>query len=93
MSLLNWMVDHDQLAPLLTFPLAAIAIAQEMGIDGDTIRRALAAIGRLRGENFTMAAIPAEDPAVYELISRSDTVGVFQIASRALSVVAMRHWR
>ena len=27
--------------------------------------------------------IPAEDPAVYELVSRADTVGVFQIESRA----------
>ena len=29
------------------------------------------------------AAVPAEDPAVYEMISRADTVGVFQIESRA----------
>jgi len=27
--------------------------------------------------------VPAEDPAVYEMISRADTVGVFQIESRA----------
>jgi error-prone DNA polymerase len=27
--------------------------------------------------------IPAEDPAVYEMVSRADTVGVFQIESRA----------
>lgn len=30
-----------------------------------------------------LARIPAEDPRVYELISRADTVGVFQIESRA----------
>jgi error-prone DNA polymerase len=30
-----------------------------------------------------LAAIPAEDPAVYEMISRADTIGVFQIESRA----------
>ncbi len=32
---------------------------------------------------LTLATIPAEDPAVYEMIQRADTVGVFQIESRA----------
>ncbi len=31
----------------------------------------------------SLAAIPAEDPAVYEMVSRADTIGVFQIESRA----------
>ncbi|MBW2527109.1 MAG: error-prone DNA polymerase [Deltaproteobacteria bacterium] len=31
----------------------------------------------------TLAAIPPEDPAAYEAIGRADTVGVFQIESRA----------
>ena len=31
----------------------------------------------------SLAAIPAEEPAVYEMISRADTIGVFQIESRA----------
>jgi len=30
-----------------------------------------------------LARIPAEDPAVYEMASRADTIGVFQIESRA----------
>ncbi|MEM1453175.1 MAG: error-prone DNA polymerase [Planctomycetota bacterium] len=32
---------------------------------------------------FTMHTIPPEDPAVYEMICRADTMGVFQIESRA----------
>lgn len=32
---------------------------------------------------FTMHTIPPEDPAVYRMICRADTVGVFQIESRA----------
>ncbi len=32
---------------------------------------------------LTMDGIPAEDPRVYDMISRADTVGVFQIESRA----------
>jgi error-prone DNA polymerase len=31
----------------------------------------------------SLAAIPAEDPSVYAMISRADTIGVFQIESRA----------
>jgi error-prone DNA polymerase len=31
----------------------------------------------------SLAGIPAEDPAVYEMASRADTIGVFQIESRA----------
>jgi len=32
---------------------------------------------------LTMAAIPAEDPVVYEMVQRADTLGVFQVESRA----------
>ena len=38
---------------------------------------------RHRGLELSMATIPAEDPATYAMISRADTVGVFQIESRA----------
>lgn len=35
------------------------------------------------GLDLTLANIPQEDPAVYEMISHADTIGVFQIESRA----------
>ncbi len=35
------------------------------------------------GRKLSMATIPAEDPATFEMIRRADTVGVFQIESRA----------
>lgn len=35
------------------------------------------------GLDFTLANIPQDDPAVYEMICHADTVGVFQIESRA----------
>src|SRR5213075_2812324 len=41
------------------------------------IKRALAFINR------SVHEVPAEDPAVYEMIQQADTVGVFQIESRA----------
>ena len=36
-----------------------------------------------RGERFTLATIPPEDPQVYAMIRKADTMGVFQIESRA----------
>ncbi len=47
------------------------------------IRRSLDLVNRFRGTSLSMSAIPAEDAAVYRMISRADTVGVFQIESRA----------
>jgi error-prone DNA polymerase len=36
-----------------------------------------------RGVHLSMATIPPDDPAVFDMICKSDTVGVFQIESRA----------
>ena len=35
------------------------------------------------GAPLTLGTIPPEDPAVYDMVCRADTVGVFQIESRA----------
>jgi error-prone DNA polymerase len=37
-----------------------------------------------------MQDIPREDPATYDMISRADTIGVFQIESRAQMVMLPR---
>ena len=47
------------------------------------IQKALAHVSARRGRPFCMSDIPPEDPAVYEMICRADTIGVFQIESRA----------
>ena len=47
------------------------------------IRRALDLINDFRGTAWRMQDIPGEDPAVYAMCQRADTVGVFQIESRA----------
>src|SRR5690606_28353510 len=33
--------------------------------------------------DFTLASVPQKDEKVYQMISRADTIGVFQIESRA----------
>ena len=47
------------------------------------IRRALGMIGTLRGAPMRVQDVPAEDPEVYRMIQHADTIGVFQIESRA----------
>jgi error-prone DNA polymerase len=39
--------------------------------------------GRYGAGGFELAHIPPDDPAVYELLQKADTVGVFQVESRA----------
>jgi error-prone DNA polymerase len=40
-------------------------------------------IARTRGQTIDLSRVPLDDPAVYEEIQRADTVGAFQIESRA----------
>ncbi|MEO8136475.1 MAG: error-prone DNA polymerase [Betaproteobacteria bacterium] len=47
------------------------------------IQRTLTLIGNARGLPMRLADIPAEDAATYQMIQRADTIGVFQIESRA----------
>jgi error-prone DNA polymerase len=47
------------------------------------IRKALELVSLRRGFEFQMQDIPPEDPDTYAMICRADTVGVFQIESRA----------
>jgi error-prone DNA polymerase len=47
------------------------------------LRRCLALVNGWRGTHWTLGHLPAEDPAVYAMMSRADTIGVFQIESRA----------
>ncbi len=47
------------------------------------LRRAFDFLAEHRGQRMGMADIPQEDPATYEMIRHADTVGVFQIESRA----------
>ena len=47
------------------------------------LRKSLELVGLRRGYQFEMQDIPPEDPATYDMICKADTVGVFQIESRA----------
>ena len=47
------------------------------------IRRSFDLLQRFDGRALTLATVPAEDPLVYDMICEGDTMGVFQIESRA----------
>ena len=47
------------------------------------IRKAFELLAHHKGLHLTLASVPQDDPAVYDMLCRADTVGVFQIESRA----------
>ncbi|MGX5858273.1 error-prone DNA polymerase [Dyadobacter jiangsuensis] len=47
------------------------------------IRKAFDLLRRHYNVDMTLATVPQDDPVVYEMISHADTIGVFQIESRA----------
>ncbi|MBM3503309.1 MAG: error-prone DNA polymerase [Alphaproteobacteria bacterium] len=47
------------------------------------IRKAFDLIQASTGRELTLATVPTEDPAVYDMLCRADSVGVFQVESRA----------
>jgi error-prone DNA polymerase len=75
-TVIQW--DKDDLDALGLLKVDVLALGML-----SAIRRALDLVGRRRGKPFGMADVPPEDPAVYEMIGRADTVGVFQVESRA----------
>ena len=47
------------------------------------IRKAFAMIGGLTLAPLTLASVPPEDPAVYDMLCKGDSIGTFQVESRA----------
>ncbi len=47
------------------------------------IRKAFDLIGMHHRQQFSLATLPPEEPAVYDMLCRADSIGVFQVESRA----------
>ncbi len=75
-TVIEW--DKDDLDALGLLKIDVLALGMLTAI-----RRALDLVSAWRGRPLTLADIPAEDPQVYAMIQRADTMGVFQIESRA----------
>ena len=75
-SVIQWEKDDLDAMGLLKVDVLALGMLS-------AIRRCLDLISAQRGYTFQMQDIPPEDPATYDMICAADTVGVFQIESRA----------
>ncbi len=75
-SIIQWDKDDIDAVGLLKIDILALGMLS-------CIRRALDLVSEQRGERFELRDIPAEDAATYEMICQADTIGVFQIESRA----------
>ncbi|WP_422420066.1 error-prone DNA polymerase [Pseudomonas sp. GZD-222] len=75
-TVIQWDKDDLDLVGLLKVDILALGMLS-------ALRRCFDLLYRHRGRQLTLATIPAECAATYEMIGRADTVGVFQIESRA----------
>jgi len=75
-SVVQWDKDDLDALGLLKVDILALGMLS-------ALRRALELTGLRRGMPFRLQDIPPEDPATYAMIAEADTVGVFQIESRA----------
>ncbi|MFE8069563.1 error-prone DNA polymerase [Marinobacteraceae bacterium S3BR75-40.1] len=75
-TVIQW--DKDDLESLGLLKVDVLALGML-----SAIRKALDAIGEHRGHPFAIQDIPREDPAVYQMLQKGDSVGVFQVESRA----------
>ncbi|KQO27218.1 error-prone DNA polymerase [Acidovorax sp. Leaf78] len=75
-TVIEWDKDDLDAAGLLKVDVLALGMLS-------AIRRALDMISDRRGYQFGMQDIPAEDPETYDMVCKADTIGVFQIESRA----------
>jgi error-prone DNA polymerase len=47
------------------------------------IRKGFELLGTHYGKHYDLATVPAEDPTVYDMLCKADSIGVFQVESRA----------
>jgi error-prone DNA polymerase len=75
-TVVQW--DKDDLNSLGIIKIDLLGLGMLTAID-----KALKLIRRFQGMHIDLAHLPHDDPEVYDMICRADTVGVFQIESRA----------
>jgi error-prone DNA polymerase len=75
-TVIEWDKDDLDAVGLLKVDVLALGMLT-------AIRKALDLVGMRKRQDFGLQDIPAEDRETYRMISRADTVGVFQIESRA----------
>jgi error-prone DNA polymerase len=75
-TIIQWDKDDIEALGILKIDILALGMLS-------MVRRALELISEKRGEPFELQDIPAEDPATYDMLCDGDSMGVFQVESRA----------
>ena len=75
-TVIQW--DKDDLDALGLLKIDVLALGML-----SAIRRCLDLINGYRGSKLTVADIPGEDSRVYDMLCKADSIGVFQVESRA----------
>jgi error-prone DNA polymerase len=75
-TIIQW--DKDDLESMKLLKVDCLALGMLT-----CIRKALGLLREHHGIEHDLASIPSEDPTTYEMIRAADTIGVFQIESRA----------
>jgi len=83
-TIIQW--DKDDLDTMRLLKVDCLALGML-----SCVRRCLDLLRAHRGQDYSLATLPAEDPETYRMIQRADTLGVFQIESRAQMAMLPRH--
>ncbi|MGH3275247.1 MAG: error-prone DNA polymerase [Streptosporangiaceae bacterium] len=75
-TVVQWDKDDCAYAGLVKFDLLGLGMLT-------ALRDCFDLVARAHGATWSLHSIPQEDPAVYEMLRAADTVGVFQLESRA----------
>jgi error-prone DNA polymerase len=75
-TVLQWDKDDCAYAGLVKFDLLGLGMLA-------ALRDCFELIAEHHGQRWSLPSIPQEDPAVYAMLQEADTVGVFQVESRA----------
>ncbi len=83
-TIIQW--DKDDLDTMRLLKVDCLALGMLT-----CIRKCLDLLKAHHGRELTLATMPKEDPKTYEMIRAADTIGVFQIESRAQMAMLPRH--
>ena len=75
-SVIQW--DKDDLGALRLIKVDILALGML-----SALRRMLDMVGRKQGQPLALHQVPKEDEPTYQMLSRADSVGTFQVESRA----------
>jgi len=75
-TVIQWDKDDSAWIGLVKFDLLGLGMLS-------ALQRTLDHVEASTGTRWTLATIPKEDPAVYDMLCAADSIGVFQVESRA----------